>query len=235
MPEGVGLAEADGDGVDSGEALADGEALRLGLGVALAPAAAAQPPSTTAAALAAPSRANRPDRVPPDMHVGRVRRSGHARGQHEGEAATICAKQMPYAHSEDSNSVRAALGQLLRRRREEAEHSLTELAGAADLSPAYLSEVERGLKDISTDRLVEIARALQVSVADLYLDLARSLGSRDAIEQRRSWPDDPRIQLRIATANLRPQALRSVAHFSLYLAATQATPPKRRIGFTLDR
>src|SRR5438445_12377419 len=53
MPEGVGLAEADGDGVDSGEALADGEALRLGLGVALAPAAAAQPPSTTAAALAA--------------------------------------------------------------------------------------------------------------------------------------------------------------------------------------
>ena len=25
-----------------------------------------------------------------------------------------------------------------------------------------------------------------------------------------------------------------VAHFSLYLAATQ-TPPKRRIGFTLDR
>jgi transcriptional regulator with XRE-family HTH domain len=142
---------------------------------------------------------------------------------------------MTYAYSEDAKSIRVALGVLLRRRREEAEQSLTELSGAADLSPAYLSEVERGLKDISTDRLVAIARALEVSVAELYLDLARSLGSREAMEQRRSWPDDPRMQLRIATASLRPQALRSVAHFSLYLAATQATPPRRRIGFNVDR
>ena len=142
---------------------------------------------------------------------------------------------MSYAHSEDAGSIRVALGAWLRRRREAAEQSLTELAGSAELSPAYLSEVERGLKDISTDRLVAIAQALEVSVSELYLELARSLGSREAMEQRRSWPDDPRMQLRIATANLRPQALRSVAHFSLYLAATQATPPKRRIGFTLDR
>lgn len=142
---------------------------------------------------------------------------------------------MTYAHSEDSNSIRVALGALLRRRREESEQSLTELASAADVSPAYLSEIERGLKDISTDRLVAIARALEAPVAEVYLELARSLGSREAMEQRRSWPDDPRMQLRIATASLRPQALRSVAHFSLYLAATQATPAKRRIGFTVDR
>jgi transcriptional regulator with XRE-family HTH domain len=142
---------------------------------------------------------------------------------------------MPYAHSEDAGSIRVALGGLLRRRREEAEQSLTEVAGVAELSPAYLSEVERGLKDISTDRLVAIGRALEVSIAELYLELARSLGSREAMEQRRSWPDDPRIQLRIATANLRPQALRSVAHFSLYLASTQATSPRRRIGFNVDR
>jgi transcriptional regulator with XRE-family HTH domain len=142
---------------------------------------------------------------------------------------------MTYAHSEDANSIRVALGTLLRRRRDEAEQSLTELASAAEVSPAYLSEVERGLKDISTDRLVAIARALEVPVSDLYLDLARALGSREAMEQRRSWPDDPRMQLRIATASLRPQALRSVAHFSLYLAATQAASAKRRIGFTVDR
>jgi len=134
---------------------------------------------------------------------------------------------MTYAQSEDASSIRIALGASLRRRRQEAERSLTELAEAAELSPAYLSEVERGLKDVS--------RALEVPVADLYLDLARALGSREAMSQQRSWPDDPRMQLRIATANLRPQALRSVAHFSLYLAATQATPPRRRIGFNLDR
>ena len=144
-------------------------------------------------------------------------------------------RHMAYAQSEDASSIRLALGVILRRRRQEAERSLTELAEAAELSPAYLSEVERGLKDVSMERLLAIARALEVPVADLYLDLARSLGSREAMSQQRSWPDDPRMQLRIATANLRPQALRSVAHFSLYLAATQATPPRRRIGFNLER
>ncbi len=144
-------------------------------------------------------------------------------------------RHMPYAHSEDASSIRVALGAVLRRRRIEAERSLTALAEAAELSPAYLSEVERGLKDVSAERLLAIARALAVPVADLYLDLARSLGSHEAVAQQRSWPDDPRMQLRIATANLRPQALRSVAHFSLYLAATQAASPRRRIGFTVDR
>jgi transcriptional regulator with XRE-family HTH domain len=142
---------------------------------------------------------------------------------------------MPYAHSEDASSIRVALGTLLRRRREEAERSLSELAEAAELSPGYLSELERGLKDVSSERLLAIARALAIPVADLYLDLARLLGSQEAMDQRRSWPDDPRMQLRIATASLRPQALRSVAHFSLYLASTQAAAPRRRIGFTVDR
>jgi hypothetical protein len=43
------------------------------------------------------------------------------------------------------------------------------------------------------------------------------------------------MQVRLATATLRPQALRAVADFSLYLASTQATPPRRRIGFTIGR
>ena len=106
---------------------------------------------------------------------------------------------------------------------------------SAGLSAAYLSEVERGLKDISTEKLIALSTALELSVADLYLNLARQLGSREAMQQQRSWPDDPRMQLRIATANLRPHALRSVADFSVYLAATQATPPRRRIGFMVDR
>jgi transcriptional regulator with XRE-family HTH domain len=146
----------------------------------------------------------------------------------------IRSKLMPYAQSETANSVRIALGLLLRRRREEADRTLSDLAAEAELSPAYLSEVERGLKDISSDKLVAIASALQESVAELYLDLARQLGSREAMRQRGGWPDDPRMQLRIATQSLRPTALRSVADFSLYLVATQAAPPKRRIGFTVD-
>ena len=142
---------------------------------------------------------------------------------------------MTYAQSESAYYVRTALGSAIRRRREEAERSLGGLAAEAELSTAYLSEVERGLKDISTDQLVALARALQVSVADLYLEVAQRLGSREAMQQKRSWPDDPRAQLRIATQSLRPTALRSVADFSLYLVATQAAPPKRRIGFIVDQ
>src|SRR5712691_5440767 len=148
------------------------------------------------------------------MHLRRLAR----------KAATIRSRHMSNAHSEDSSSIRVALGTLLRRRREEAERSLSELAEAAELSPAYLSEVERGLKDVSSERLVAIARALEVPVADLYLDLARALGSHAAKEQRRSWPEDPRAQLQIATQNLRPQALRSVAHFSLYFLMIRRPP-----------
>ncbi|HET9849814.1 MAG TPA: helix-turn-helix transcriptional regulator [Candidatus Dormibacteraeota bacterium] len=142
---------------------------------------------------------------------------------------------MGYAHSESADLVRSALGGVLRRRREDAERSLAGLAAEAELSTAYLSEVERGLKDISTDKLVALSRALEVSVAELYLEVAQRLGSREAIQQKRSWPDDPRAQLRIATQNLRPTALRSVADFSLYLVATQTAPAKRRIGFIVDQ
>jgi transcriptional regulator with XRE-family HTH domain len=146
----------------------------------------------------------------------------------------IRSQPMTYAQGETPNSIRAALGAVIRSRREDAERSLAALAEAADMSTAYLSEVERGLKDISTDKLVAIARALDLPVADLYLELAQRLGSRDAQLQRRSWPDDPRLQLRMAAASLRPHALRSVADFSLYLASTQAAPPKRRIGFSIN-
>lgn len=142
---------------------------------------------------------------------------------------------MSYADSETANSVREALGLVIRHHREDAERSLAGLAAEAEISTAYLSEIERGLKDVSSEKLVAIARALDVSIGQLYLELAQRLGSREAMQQSRSWPEDPRAQLRIATASLRPHALRSVADFSLYLAATQATPPKRRIGFTVDR
>jgi transcriptional regulator with XRE-family HTH domain len=228
---GVGVTESLADGVGDSDGSGEEGPLTVALGVGFTADVEAQPPRTMAMATAAQTCAIRRAGVPPGMPIGRSWELRHARRK----AATICAKQMPYAHSEDASSIRVALGTLLRRRREEAERSLSELAEAAELSPAYLSELERGLKDVSSERLLAIARALEIPVADLYLDLARSLGSREAIEQRRSWPDDPRTQLRIATQNLRPQALRSVAHFSLYLAATQATPPRRRIGFTVDR
>jgi transcriptional regulator with XRE-family HTH domain len=141
---------------------------------------------------------------------------------------------MPYAQSENSELVREALGRLLRQRREAAGRSLTDLAEAAELSPAYLSEVERGLKDVSTDRLVHLAHALGVSAAEIYLDLGRELGGGSSMTEARAWPHDPRRQLRRAVATLPPAALRSVADFSVYLAMTQSGPSRRSIGFRME-
>src|SRR5207253_2033873 len=85
-----------------------------------------------------------------------IRRGGCLRActVHAGQKpASIRPRHMPYAHSQDARSIRVALGNLLRRRREEAERSLSDLAEAADLSPAYLSGRERGPNDPAANRI----------------------------------------------------------------------------------
>lgn len=142
-------------------------------------------------------------------------------------------KRMVFAASESAQTVRTALGAILRQRREAARRTLTEVAGEAGLSPAHLSEVERGRKEVSTEKLLAVAHALGVRPADIYADLARLLGAE---ADQRAWPEDPPVKLRLATASLPLEALRSVADFSAYLAMANPPPkPKGRIGFDTGR
>src|ERR1700691_2476798 len=87
----------------------------------------------------------------------------------------------------DGLAIRAGLGGLLRRRREMRGRTLTEIAREAGCSPAYLSEVERGLKDVSSDLLVAIAHALSLPLGPLFHELAESFD-----QGREAWPRDPR-------------------------------------------
>ena len=136
---------------------------------------------------------------------------------------------MTFAHSETAEGVRKGLGSILRARRESARRTLTEIAAEAGLSPAHLSEVERGRKEISVERLVAVTHALGLHPAQVFADLARLLGA-DA--EQHAWPEDPPVKLRLATASLPLEALRSVADFSAYLAMANPPPkPKERIGF----
>lgn len=138
---------------------------------------------------------------------------------------------MPFAHSETPEHVQSTLGAILRRRREGAGRSLGDVAGAAGISPAFLSEVERGRKDVSTDRLLDVCRALEVSMAEFYLELARELGAGDSLSI--DFDADPRLELQRAARVLDTDSLRSVAHFGAYLALAQqsTTQPRRPIGF----
>ncbi|HLQ62071.1 MAG TPA: helix-turn-helix transcriptional regulator [Candidatus Acidoferrales bacterium] len=135
---------------------------------------------------------------------------------------------MSFAQSETPEQVRLALGAVLRRHREVRGRTLTEVAAEAGLSPAHLSEVERGRKEISTELLLAVGHALEVPAADLYVQLAQELGSQEP-----AWPADPRQQLRRASAALDPAALRTLAHFGVYLASAQ--PARRPIGFQMRR
>ena len=137
---------------------------------------------------------------------------------------------MAFANSETTEHVLATLGAILRRHREASERTLADVAGPAGISPAHLSEVERGRKDISTDRLLAVARALETTIGELYLELARELGAGEPVNAV-AWDADPRIQLRRMTRSLDQDALRTVARFTTFLAMTDAAPRKRQIGF----
>jgi transcriptional regulator with XRE-family HTH domain len=127
------------------------------------------------------------------------------------------------------HEIRQELGAVLRGHREGQGRSLGEIAGEAGCSPAYLSEVERGLKDVSSDLLVAITYALAVPIATVYTDLGRRLGAWPQAEP--SWQVDPRRQLRAVTSGLDAASLRTVAQFGAFLAMHQAEPARRRIGF----
>jgi transcriptional regulator with XRE-family HTH domain len=137
---------------------------------------------------------------------------------------------MSFAHSETPDHVRATLGAILRRRREASEWSLADIAGPAQMSTAFLSEVERGRKDISTERLVALAAALQTTVAELYLELAHELGARAPVNAI-AWEADPRVQLRRMSETLDYDALRTVARFTTFMAMGDGATKKRPIGF----
>ena len=60
------------------------------------------------------------------------------------------------------------LGEFIRLQREIAHMSLRQLGEVADVSNAYLSQVERGLYHPSAQVLKSIAEALHISAEELY-------------------------------------------------------------------
>jgi transcriptional regulator with XRE-family HTH domain len=80
------------------------------------------------------------------------------------------------------------LGEFIRLQREIAHLSLRQLADLADVSNAYLSQVERGLYQPSAQVLKGLAAALQISAEELYAraglldeDAARTPSVEEAI------------------------------------------------------
>ncbi len=71
--------------------------------------------------------------------------------------------------------LRRELGAALRRRRNDQERSLREVAADAGVSLGYLSEVERGVKEASSELLAAICGALDARLPDLLVEVAEML------------------------------------------------------------
>ncbi|MEW1756282.1 helix-turn-helix transcriptional regulator [Streptomyces cyaneofuscatus] len=97
---------------------------------------------------------------------------------------------------------RDLVGDVLRRERLSQERTLKDVADAARISMAYLSEVERGRKEASSEVLAAAARALGLSLADVLAltqgELIRLSGARSRAESlgaRRTGPPMGTVRL----------------------------------------
>ena len=74
--------------------------------------------------------------------------------------------------------LRAMLGRVLRRVRQEQRRTLADVARAAKVSMPYLSEVERGRKEASSEVLAAICDALAIELSDVLVEAGYDLAGR---------------------------------------------------------
>ncbi|MFG3410351.1 helix-turn-helix domain-containing protein [Streptomyces sp. NPDC048142] len=79
---------------------------------------------------------------------------------------------------------RDLVGEVLRRERRAQARTLKDVADAARISMAYLSEVERGRKEASSEVLAAAAQALGLSLADVLALAGERLISLAAVRSR---------------------------------------------------
>ena len=76
------------------------------------------------------------------------------------------------------HKLRDVIGEVVRDERQAQDRTLADVAAAAAVSLAYLSEIERGRKEISSDLLDAVADALAISLVDVLERSAERLRAR---------------------------------------------------------
>jgi len=118
-----------------------------------------------------------------------------------------------------------ALGQLIRKQRQQAELTLRELAERTNVSNPYLSQIERGLHEPSVRVIKAIAGALNLSAESLLVQ-AGVLDPADASPKRVTVEDAVREDPKLS-ADQRA-ALMSVYRSFVEDGATSKRPPAAR-------
>jgi transcriptional regulator with XRE-family HTH domain len=115
-----------------------------------------------------------------------------------------------------------ALGELIRKQRQQAELTLRDLAERANVSNPYLSQIERGLHEPSVRVLKAIAGALNLSAEQLLVQA----GVLDGTEQASQPP--PTVEDAVA-ADPRLSNDQRAALMSVYRSfVDDVAPPKKK-------
>jgi len=115
-----------------------------------------------------------------------------------------------------------ALGELIRKQRQQAELTLRDLAERANVSNPYLSQIERGLHEPSVRVLKAIAGALNLSAEQLLVQA----GVLEGVEH--DAPPPPSVE---DAVNADPKLTKDqrAALMSVYRSFAEAdAPPKRK-------
>jgi transcriptional regulator with XRE-family HTH domain len=120
-----------------------------------------------------------------------------------------------------------ALGELIRKQRQQAELTLRDLAERANVSNPYLSQIERGLHEPSVRVLKAIAGALNLSAESLLIQ-AGVLEGHDP-----DAPEEPVTVEDAVNADARLNADQRAALMSVYRSfvedgAPRKKPPRKR-------
>jgi len=113
-----------------------------------------------------------------------------------------------------------ALGQLIRKQRQQAELTLRELAERTNVSNPYLSQIERGLHEPSVRVIKAIAGALNLSAESLLVQ-AGVLDPADASPKRVTVEDAVREDPKLS-------ADQRAALMSVYRSFVDGRQPKKR-------
>lgn len=110
--------------------------------------------------------------------------------------------------------LRQVIGRALRRARESQGRTVREVAAAATVSAAHLSELERGHNEASSEVLAAVCAALHLSLADVLAD-ARSQLTTLSVATTHRVPE-PRVPDRhqgyVSLAHRRPRSTVRRAH-----------------------
>lgn len=111
---------------------------------------------------------------------------------------------------------REALGDELRELRAKKALSLRQASNLAAISPAYLGEIERGLKEIGSEKLGDLTQAYGLTMGDLIVRVGLSL----SLEAKSPDSSEGSIfrQLSASLQAIGPEEARTLLDFAEYLA-----------------